>query len=286
MRAIWIFFFLITSFAIAQPATDIILADLELQQDKIVIRNAKNITARAGYDNQPFFHPDGMILYFVSADDSARTDIYAYDIQTHNTKRFTQTREKEYSPTVTPDRQFISCILQTDAGAQLLVKYPLRGGQAIILIDNKIVGYHAWSTNDKVVVFTLPQPFKLELVDFISKKSVTVLDSIGRSLHKIPGSENVSFVKKTNHDTYEIHSLNAISVTTQFISKAPGSSEHDMAWTPDGRILMSDKDQVLFSNPGSQGDWRVVEFEKPFEKTISRIAISTDGKRIAFVVAE
>jgi hypothetical protein len=286
MRFIWIFCFLIASSAFAQPATDIILADLELQKDKIIIRHAKNITARPGYDNQPFFHPDGASLYFVSADDSARTDIYSYDIQIQGTRRITHTRDKEYSPTVTPDKNFISCILQNDAGAQHLVKYSLQGHNPLVLIDDKIVGYHAWANAENVLVFTLPQPFKLELVDVARKTSVTITDSIGRSLHRIPGTEKLSFLKKVKEGAYEIHSLDANSKTTQLLIKAPGSKEYDMAWTPDGRILVSDGSQLLFAKPGADDTWRSANIEKPFEKNVTRIAISSDGKKIALVIAE
>jgi Tol biopolymer transport system component len=62
-------FLFVSSLAAAQPpATDIFVFDLDVNKDKITIRNPKNITARPGYDNQPFFHPEKSVLYFVSAD--------------------------------------------------------------------------------------------------------------------------------------------------------------------------------------------------------------------------
>ena len=45
--------------AAAPPATDIYLADLRVADGRVQVGTPVNVTARPGYDNQPFFLPDG-----------------------------------------------------------------------------------------------------------------------------------------------------------------------------------------------------------------------------------
>ncbi|MEJ0031081.1 MAG: hypothetical protein WDO15_12190 [Bacteroidota bacterium] len=67
----------------------------------------------------------------------------------------TGTSEREFSPTVTPDKQFLSCIIQRDDGVQDLGKYPIDGGDPALIIDNLKVGYHVWVDNSHLALFVL-----------------------------------------------------------------------------------------------------------------------------------
>src|SRR5918996_1347355 len=99
----------------APPSTDVYIASLKTSGDRLVVGKPENISASPGYDNQPFFAPDGRTLYFTSArgDVSSKcgtpqTDIYKYDLQTRGVARVTETPECEYSPTVMPDGKHLS----------------------------------------------------------------------------------------------------------------------------------------------------------------------------------
>src|SRR5262245_31410848 len=109
----------------SQAGSEIYLFDLKIENGRITISNGMNITNHKGYDNQPYFHPTKPIIYYSSFDDSARSDLKYYNYETHQTGSLTVTREREYSPTVTPDEKFISCIIQRDDGSQDLGKYPI-----------------------------------------------------------------------------------------------------------------------------------------------------------------
>src|SRR5882672_11825495 len=114
-------FLLIALFAnicCAQTPSEIYLFDLSVKKGKVSISNPVNITNHKGYDNQPSFHPDRTIVYYSSSNDDGRTDIRSYDYKSRQTKSITETSEKEYSPTVTLDKQYLSCIIQRDNGAQ------------------------------------------------------------------------------------------------------------------------------------------------------------------------
>jgi hypothetical protein len=286
-RILFVSYLTIISFSgLAQPGTEIYLFDLKIKRDQVIISNPKNITNRKGYDNQPFFHPDKPLLYFVSANDEGRTDIVAFNYASGESKKITQTHDREYSPTVTPDKQFISCILQRDSGAQDLVKYPIDGGTPEIIISDLIVGYHAWANVNQVIVFTLPQPFKLQLMDVSSKSYSVVAEQIGRSIHKIPGQKGISFLQKIKEDEWTVNVLDPATKAVSTITPGLPGAEHPMAWTPDGKIIMSDDKKLFFYDPNRIKIWRPVEVKSDDAFSFSRIAISPDGKLMALVISE
>jgi Tol biopolymer transport system component len=286
-RILILLIFSISSAVAQPPGTEIYLFDLKVKSGKVILRNPKNITNRKGYDNQPFFHPEKGVLYFVSADEEGRTDIMEYNYTSGETKKFATTHDREYSPIVTPDKQFISCILQRDSGAQDLVKYPIAGGEPQVLINDLTVGYHAWADPGQVVVFTLPRPFKLQLVDVASKQYTVVATEIGRSIHKIPRQNAISFLQKVKDDEWVINKLNPTTKEVSLIAKSLPGNEHDMAWTPDGKMIMSKDKELFVFSPGKQDGWTpVVITSEVALSTLSRLAISPDGKKIALVVSE
>jgi hypothetical protein len=282
-------FCLVISYQItsAQPGSEIYLFDLKIKRDKVTLNNPRNITNHKGYDNQPFFHPDKPILYYVSADQEGRTDIIEYNYRSAQTRKLTQTPEKEYSPTVTPDKQFISCIIQRDNGAQDLGKYPIDGGQPQVLINNLIVGYHAWADAERVAVFILPQPFKLHLIDLKQKTDTVMAEQIARSLHKIPGEKAISFIQKVGDNEWTINKLEPETMKISEITKSLPGREHDMAWAPSGIILMSDEKKLFFYEPGNSLAWREVDYQSAMPAgTLTRIAVNAKENLLALVISE
>ena len=265
----------------AQTGSEIYLADLEISEAGITLSNPKNITNHKGYDNQPSFHPDKPWLYYSSFNEEERSEIKVFNYRSNKTEFLVQTKEREYSPTVTPDEKFISCIIQRDDGAQDLGKYPIKGGEPVILINNLIVGYHAWISPTKLALFVLGTPLTLRLYDLESKKDSIIATGIGRSLHKIPGKNGFTFVDKSSAQ-WKIASWEEGNVQT-LIEALPG--REDLTWTPNGKIITTDGRQFFFFDP-AKGDNKWQMFYSSDIKGVSRLAVSADGKKIAFVVAE
>jgi len=269
----------------AQPATEIYLFDLQIKKNKIVLSNGANITNHRGYDNQPFFHPDNSSLYFTQADTSGRTDIYVYDYSTRLTKQVTDTPEREYSPTVTPDKKYISCIIQRDDGVQDLGKYPIDGGDPIVLINNLKVGYHAWADNTNLILFVLGEPMTLHWYSLADNRDLTLADSIGRSLHAIPQTTDMSFIHKTAQQWW-IKKIQSKDKTISSITETLPNRE-DLTWTPDGKIVMSDGEKLFYMEPGKGASWKEIETTPALAlKGITRLSVSKDGKRLALVAGE
>src|SRR5277367_4967632 len=134
-NSLFVFSFLLACKSFGQAGSEILLFDVNIQKDNVSLSNSKNITNHKGYDNQPSFHTDLPIIYYSSFNDEGRSDIRFYNYKTGETKSLTNTTEKEYSPTLTLDKQFISCIIQRDNGAQDLGKYPVDGGEALTILN-------------------------------------------------------------------------------------------------------------------------------------------------------
>ena len=282
----------IASFAQA-PApvgSEIILFDLKIKKDKIVLSNPKNITNHPGYDNQPSFHPDLPFIYFSSFNDEQRSDIKRYNMKDGTTINITTTNEREYSPTVTPDKQFLSCIIQRDNAAQDLGKYPIDGGEPALIIDNLIVGYHVWIDNSHLALFVLGgegKPNNLHFVRLPTKADTVLATDIGRSLHKVPNERAFSFIQRREKEN-KIMKYNIATGSVSEIGTTMNQRE-DIAWASDGKIITSDGTKLFFMNSKKQGSqWMPVEVAAGADllKSITRIAVSPKGDKLAIVVGE
>lgn len=267
------------------PGTEIYLLDLSNKKSKVSVSNPQNITNRPGYDNQPSFHPDKLVLYYSSANAEGKTDLVEYDYKTKASRNLTTTTEREYSPTVTPDKDFISCIIQRDNGQQDLSKYPIDGGAPEVLINTLTVGYHAWINPESLLLFVLGDTITLHQYNLTSKKDVIIAKRVGRSLRNIPKTASISFVQKVSESDWQIKRLNADGSIETITSTLPG--KEDLTWTPDGKIIMSDGKKLFYYEPGKTTTWQEIEMPANMPAgTISRLAVNQKGDKIAVVVSE
>jgi len=272
---------------LAQTGSEILLFDLNVKKDKITISNPKNITSHKGYDNQPSFHTDQSVVYYSSFNDDGRADIKSYNYKTGETSSVTQTSEREYSPTLTPDKNSLSCIIQRDNGAQDLGKYPLEGGEPSVVIDNMIVGYYAWADNSHLALFILGQPNTLHYLRLPTREDTVLTQNIGRSLHKIPGERAISFIQKTSDTDWLIKKFESETMKISTIATTlPG--KEDITWTPDGKIISSDGTKIYFLNPAKGMNWNAVTVESGSEllKDVTRLSVNSKGDKLAVVIAE
>jgi hypothetical protein len=271
----------------AQSGSEILLFDLLVKKNKVTLSNPKNITNHKGYDNQPSFHTDQPVVYYSSFNDEGRADIKSYNYKTGQTTSITQTNEREYSPTLTPDRSSISCIIQRDNGAQDLGKYPAEGGEPSVIIDNMTVGYHAWADNSHLALFILGEPQTLHYLRLPTKDDTLVAQNIGRSLHKIPGERAISFIQKNTGNDWEIKKLESENMKISTITKTlPG--REDITWTREGKIISSDGKKIYFINPANENIWMEVSILSGSDllNGVTRLAVNANGDKLAVVIAE
>lgn len=287
LAILFIFFFHISFSNLAQTGSEILLFDLKMKKNKITLSNPKNITNHPGYDNQPGFNRDEPVVYYSSFNDDGRSDIKSYNYQTGVTTSVTTTNEREYSPTQTPDKNYLSCIIQRDNGAQDLGKYPLAGGDPYVIINTMTVGYHVWADNSHLALFILGDPNTLHYLRLPTKEDTVLAQNIGRSLHQIPDERGISFVQKSSSTDWQIKKLDTETmVVSSLATTLPG--REDIAWTPDGRVISSDGSKIYILNPKKEIAWKEIQLTSGSEllKGVTRLAVNAKGDKLAVVISE
>lgn len=263
------------------PASDIFIIDLK-DEGKLKLGQPIKITSFVGYNNQPSFVPDGKSILYTSIRDK-QADIYRFDIRAGSTTQVTNTPESEYSPTVMPDGKSISVVRVESDGAQRLWKFPLLAGAPTLILENiKPVGYHLWVDDHTLALFILGKPNTLQLVDLRNGKEVWIADNPGRILRRVPHENKLSFVHKVSDHEWLVETFDLKFRNTEtFIKTFPGVE--DYAWTPAGVLLMANGSK-LFARKKSDWAWvELADFSNAGLKSITRIAVSPKGDRIAVV---
>lgn len=269
------------------PATDIFLMSVKPRGDSLVIGPPRNLTARPGYDNQPYFAPDGRTLYFTSVREDGQADIYRLDLRTDRVTRFTQTPESEYSATVMPGGRDVAVIRVERDSTQRLWAFPVRGGEPRLLLERvKPVGYQAWIDERTVGLFGLGSPATLRVADLASGHARILLSSIGRSLQPVPGRRAFSVTQLVAENRWWLVEVDAATGATRPI--APMAQDADYAvWLADGSLLSAQGNALLRLRPGADTGWvKVAELAAPGMGRLSRLAVSRKGEWLAVVAEE
>jgi phosphohistidine phosphatase SixA len=264
------------------PSTDIYLAPLENRSGRLRIATPVNITARTGYDNQPSFSPDGKTIVYTSIREDGQADTYRYELAGRITTRLTTSPESEYSPTFEPGGGAIATVLVEPDSTQRLWEMDPDGTHPRLVIPGlKPVGYQAWLDDHTVALFVLGNPPRLEVADRRAGTSVPASSDIGRSLQRIPGTRHVSFLAHTPQDEWWITAWDGATRTSSRLVRALAGSQ-DVAWTPDGHMLMAQDGMVFSWRKG--GTWQqVADLADAGLRHITRMAVSPGGEWVALV---
>jgi hypothetical protein len=277
----------ISNLVYAQSGTEIFILDISESGGNINLSNPKNITNRQGYDNQPFFHPSKPLLYYTAMQDG-QTDIWSYNLKTNKTQKITNTIDSEYSPTVTSDKKYLSCVVQRKSnGDQDLVKYNIKNPTETQMIFKSQktgkIGYQAWLNTNELITFILGEPQTLHYQHLISEKDTIIAQNIGRSLHLIPKQKVFSFIQQIEKKMF-IRSFNPGNNKIMDIAECPQDSEHYNSWLSENIILES-RNNEIFSYNLIDKKWKAVTISNSLPKRkISRMAIK--GNKIAIVIEE
>mgnify|MGYP005811161271 FL=1 len=269
----------------AQAETEVYLFDLELNNGKPLLTNPKNISNNPGYDNQPSFWDDGSVLFASTRED--QTDILQFNVNEGSTSSWLTytTAGSEYSPLRIPGKKAISAIRLDVDGLQRLYEYDVETSKSTPISDLKI-GYHVWFDNHILVATVLVENrMDLVVLDLEENTQNTVYENVGRSLHNIPNSDLVSFIGKKNN-AWEILSLDPLTGESKKITNTYGKEE-DICWLDENTIITGAGKKLLTKDIGSEDGWQpIIEFDQEEINNISRIAISPNRKRLAFVAEE
>ena len=265
--------------------TDVLIADLTFSLQGVPsIGTPTNITQRRDYDNQPQFVPDGSgFWYTINDPQNDQADIWRYDFATGRVTRVTMSSpESEYSATPLPDGSGISAMRVEADSTQRLWRFDLDGSNgAVILPDVAPVGYHAWAGESTLVLFVLGSPATLQRADVRTGQIEIITEDIGRSIQKIPGSDDVSYAQVHEDGTSTIMRLPSERTAPEQITEAVSGGDFH-AWAPNGTLFMA-SGSVVYSWSLGMDEWTPIADFSNLNISISRLAISPDGTQIALV---
>lgn len=275
------------STAIAQTGTDIWVLQLGGQGSALEVSGRpRNLTNRAGYDNQPQFTADGRELLFTRIESSGRSDAWRVAVTGGAPRALSQTPvEQEYSPTPMPNGAGFSAIVVEADSTQRLWAYDWDGvPQRPIVGALKPVGYHVWIGDAIIGAFVLnnPAPNALVVMHPLTDRVDTLARGIERAFARVPGRDAFTFVQRTEANTL----VSEVDVRTMQVRRVmtgpPGLEYH--VWLPDGTMLISGEAQIW-----RWADSRLTRFVdlRTFGiRGVSRLALSPDGKTLAFVAED
>lgn len=268
----------------AQSNTEVYLFDLDIQNNQPLLTNPKNISNNDGYDNQPSFWDDDVVLFAATRQD--QTDILQFNIEKGSTTQWlTNTPTgSEYSPLKIPEKNAFSAIRLDLDGLQRLYEYDLKGASSPI--SELKIGYHVWFNKNTLVATVLVENrMDLVIINLSDSTHSTVARNVGRSLHKIPGSKQVSFIDKSKKDW----AINALDVDSKTIITLANTyqKQEDICWLGPNLLITGHNNSLLTLDLSKEGDWETnITFEQNEINNITRLAINPSKTRLAFVAEE
>jgi hypothetical protein len=266
----------------AAPSTDIWIADLMADEGGMWrLGDMRNVTDRSGYDNQPHFLDDGAMLF--TRQEGEGTDIWRWDPESGEVSPVTRTDpESEYSPTPMPTGEGFSAVRVEADSTQRLWHFEADGEAVGALLPGVApVGYHAWVSPDTVALFVLGEPATLQLASVATGEVQTLAQDIGRSLQAVPGRHAFSYVQRRPDESTVIRVYDVASGEVEDAGEGvEGADFH--AWTPDGTLLQANGPRLYFWHDG-MGHWMTAADLTDRGMTLTRLAVSADGRRLALV---
>lgn len=235
---------------------------------------------KSGYNNQPYFINEQELLLTVQEAGSNQTELYQLHLGNHSFQRLTQTTYSEYSPTITPDGKYISCVRVDDpvTSIQRLYRYERNvvGRSNCPLPDIKNVGYHTWINNNTVALFLVGKPNQLALVDLTSKDPLIFTSDVGRCMISNAAGRLI-FVHKISDTYWYIKEYDPLLQKSSILCETIAGSE-DFVQTGDGQFIMGKGSKLFKIDPKSEKTWtEIVDLSYFGIQSITRLALRGDN---------
>jgi len=269
----------------ATPGTDIWAFRISGSALTVDLTSVVRVTRRAGYDNQPHFPPGERLILYTAIDSVGQADIWSYDLSTGERKNVTRSApESEYSATVLPSLARFSAIRVEADSTQRLWSFDSGGANPeVVLRDIQPVGYHAWLDEDRLALFVLGTPATLQIASVAQGTAQVVAEDIGRSVHRIPGRETVSFVQWVEPGTGWINEYDPETGDTRTLAPLLEGNEF-YAWASGGALVMGQGSRLFRWIPHESETWEeIADLESAGILGISRVSLSPDGGWVAVV---
>ncbi len=269
------------------PGYDIYLLGSDRSGGQLVLNLIGPVVARPGYDNQPHYVHHGYRMLYSSQRDDVQTEIWLWEGDNGEHTQLTHTVASEFSPTMLPDGSgFSSVLIEDDGTTQRLWRYDMDGSNPKVLLpDVKGVGYHTWLDDNTVALFIVGEPLTLHIATLDTGATKQIAENIGRSLHKVPDRESLSFVDKSLGDSWSINEYDLTSGSISTLMDTLEGSE-DYLWLDSDTVLMP-SGKKLYAMSVDDAHWLLVgDYSEKLPGDITRLAAHPNGKFLAIVVGE
>lgn len=280
--------------ALAQaPSTDVLLVPLPGGAEDVTTVAADDViylTDNDTYDNQPSFTPDGSAVLYVAEDASGQTDIYRYELASGKATQVTDTKASEFSPQVTPDGEHISAVrIEADEVIQRLWQFDLEGENAEARPkDIYRVGYYAFAEPETLAFVIVAEtesgePLSLEVAGVDAVTTEKVAEPVGVGVQRVPNEAAVSFIQRNEDGSSSLSVYDLESGETRVLTETlPEVDAH--TFLPGGAVLAA-QDTIIYRWQEGQNTWKpYLDFSEAGVTGIGRLAVSSDGNQLAFVI--
>lgn len=268
-------------------AQDIYLFDLEQHADGYTLTNGKNLTKRAGYDNQPFFAPDSTTILFASQR-NGDNDIYEYVIETQEIRQLTDTPDTpEYSPMPNRENTHFTVVRENTVPDQTVWRVRRDSGASEwALHSREPVGYYMFNKRGEALVW-IRYAYSVQLVRPKQGESIFISGHAAPSTPKlVPGTTTFSFVHRQMNGETWIKRLDPVTLSVTPVAPLVDAQIY-YGWTMEGTLFTARGSTLLHWVPGVSSEWREVVDLSPYGlRDITRLMVSPDGSMIAIVAAD
>ncbi len=279
-------FLLVSALSFAQeiPNTEVYLFEIKNENRKVQIENGINISKNSGYDNQPSFFSDEVIVFAGNRED--QTDIATYSIKSAALGWFTKsTPGGEYSPQRIPNSKNLAAVRLDTSGLQRLYKYDGNSRNSDVLLPNLKVGYFAFYDENQLISAVLNgNTMDLVYSNIQTKKDSLLVSNVGRSIHKVPNSTSVSYTVVNENKNMDLYLLDfSDNLNSYFICELPIGIQ-DYTWLDENQILLGSRDKLYLYDTLGITEWTEIASLKDYNiNNITRLAVNPSETKLALV---
>ncbi len=281
----WLLLILLQFPILAQeaPNTEIFLFDITSAENQFNVSDGENISQNEGYDNQPSFYSEQILIY--ARIRNGQTDIAGYDLD--KTEDFwisnTTTEGSEYSPQRIQGSTDVAAVRLDTTGLQLLYRYDRETGESSVQVPDLKVGYFAFYDQNLLITTVLNNSgMDLVLHDLEKKASDTLVSRVGRSVHKVPGTGSMSYTvvnEQENHDLYLLD-LDGEKPESFFLCTLPEGVQ-DYTWLDKDRLILGMGSKLYLYDILGESEWiPVADLSEYKLDNITRLDINEEGTKL------
>lgn len=264
---------------------EIFLFDILAEGRELHFKNGKNISNNPGYDNQPSFYSDDVVLY--SKTINGQTEIAAHKINSHEESLLSNTEiGSEYSPTRIPGTKDIAAVRLDTTGLQRLYRYDWQDGESNLLHGDLKIGYFAFFDEHRILTTVLAGAgMDLVLLDLEEDTASTIVGGAGRSLHKVPGTGSMSYTVTNEQNGLDLYLMDNMDGEPEsyFLTALPQGVQ-DYVWLDKDRILAGQDNRLLIYDVLRESQWiDIADLAEYKLHSITRLAVNSAGDKIAIV---